>query len=88
MQAFKSWIYRHSSLAAWIVLALGMNLILIFEARDVGLEPMQWFWLILITTLVAGACIWIVSWGDDEEQAVETPTIAEPASPDERQAES
>ena len=33
---------------------------------------MQWFWLILITTLVAGACIWIVSWGDDEETAPNT----------------
>jgi hypothetical protein len=29
---------------------------------------MQWFWLIVITTLVAGACVWIVSWGDDEEE--------------------
>lgn len=71
MQALKEWVLRHSSLAAWIVLAIGMNAILIFEARDVGLLPMQWFWLILITTLVAGACIWIVSWGDDED-AVET----------------
>lgn len=71
MQAIKSWVLRHSNLAAWIVLAVGMNAILIFEARDVGLLPMQWFWLILITTLVAGACIWIVSWGDDDEAAVE-----------------
>lgn len=54
-----------------------MNAILLFEARDVGLLPMQWFWLILITTLVAGACIWIVSWGDDDEVAVE-PTEAQP----------
>jgi hypothetical protein len=71
MQALKDWVLRHSSLAAWIVLAVGMNAILIFEARDVGLLPMQWFWLILITTLVAGACIWIVSWGDDEADEIE-----------------
>ena len=51
----------------WVVLALGMNGILIYEARDVGLNGSQWFWLIVLTTLVAGACIWIINWGDDEE---------------------
>jgi hypothetical protein len=71
MQAIKEWIFRHPSLSAWIVLAIGMNAILIYEARDVGLASMQWFWLILITTLVAGACIWIVSWGDNEDNAAE-----------------
>jgi hypothetical protein len=54
-----------------------MNAILIFEARDVGLLPMQWFWLILITTLVAGACIWIVSWGDDEDEIEPPPPAAD-----------
>ena len=67
MTTLKNWITQHPNLAAWIVLALGMNIILIVEARDVGLEGSQWFWLLLITTLVAGACIWIVSWGDDDE---------------------
>ena len=71
MQAIKDWVLRHTNLAAWIVLAVGMNAILIYEARDVGLLLMQWFWLILITTLVAGACIWIISWGDDEDAAAE-----------------
>ena len=72
MQALKQWVLRHPNLAAWIALAVGMNGILLFEARDVGLLPMQWFWLILITSLVAGAYIWIVSWGDDEETAPNT----------------
>jgi hypothetical protein len=72
MQGTKNWILRHPNLVAWIVLALGMNAILIFEARDVGLEPSQWFWLVVITTLVAGACIWIVSWGDQDEAAAES----------------
>lgn len=71
MQAIKEWILTHPSLTAWFVLALGMNAILIFEARDVGLLAMQWFWLILITTLVAGACIWIVSWGDKDEAPID-----------------
>jgi hypothetical protein len=79
MHALKDWVLRHSNLAAWIVLAVGMNAILIYEARDVGLLPMQWFWLILITTLVAGACIWIVSWGDDEDAAIEAATDIPPA---------
>lgn len=73
MDSLKSWITQHPNLSAWFVLALGMIIILLFEARDVGLQGMQWFWLIVITTLVAGACIWIVSWGDDEEE--ETPPL-------------
>ena len=68
MDKIKNWIKSHPNLTAWIVLAIGMVAILIWEARDVGLEGMQWFWLILVTVLVAGACIWIISWGDDEEE--------------------
>lgn len=84
MEAIKDWVLRHTSLAAWIVLAVGMNAILLYEARDVGLLPMQWFWLILITTLVAGACIWIVNWGDDED--VVEPVVQSSTSPDDAQA--
>lgn len=51
----------------WLVLALGMNGILIYEARDVGLNGSQWFWLIVLTTLVAGACVWIINWGDEDD---------------------
>lgn len=68
MSAIISWIKQHPNLSAWFVLALGMDILLAVEARDVGLEGSQWFWLLLITTLVAGACIWIVNWGDDEEE--------------------
>lgn len=68
MDRIKTWIKSHPNLTAWIVLAIGMVAILVWEARDVGLEGMQWFWLILVTVLVAGACIWIISWGDDEEE--------------------
>jgi hypothetical protein len=68
MEGIKSWINRHPNLAMWAVLALGMVVILLYEARDVGLQGMQWFWLVLITILVAGACIWIIGWGDEEEE--------------------
>ncbi|MBK8988047.1 MAG: hypothetical protein IPM39_18590 [Chloroflexi bacterium] len=71
METIKKTVTNHPNLSAWFVLALGMVLILLYEARDVGLETMQWFWLILITILVAGACIWIISWGDNDEDAAE-----------------
>jgi len=69
MDSIKNWIKSHPNLTAWFALAIGMVAILVWEARDVGLEGMQWFWLILVTILVAGACIWIISWGDDEEES-------------------
>lgn len=71
MDAIKKWIVAHPNLSAWLVLAAGMVAILVYEARDVGLEAQQWFWLIVVTVLVAGACIWIISWGDDEPEPEE-----------------
>lgn len=68
MDKLKALVSRHPNLTAWFVLGLGMVIILLFEARDVGLEPMQWFWLVVVTVLVAGACVWIISWGDDDEE--------------------
>jgi hypothetical protein len=70
MDTITQWIKRHPNLTAWFVLALGMVILLLIEARDVGLVASQWFWLIVITVLVAGAAIWIISWGDDEETGV------------------
>lgn len=70
MEALKNWIKKHPNLTAWFVLALGMVIILVVEARDVGLNTSQWFWLIVVTILVAGAAIWIISWGDDGETEV------------------
>ena len=62
------WAEAHPRLAAWIVLALGMVILLVIEARDVGLLPGQWIALITATVLVAGACIWIISWEDGDEE--------------------
>ncbi len=72
MESLKSlppvrWASVHPRLAAWIVLALGMVILLVIEARDVGLLPGQWIALVVATVLVAGACIWIVSWEDKDE---------------------
>ena len=79
MKSVKIWITNHPNLSAWFVLALGMVILLVVEARDVGLEASQWFWLIVVTILVAGTAIWIISWGDDEDSGI---------TEDENQAES
>ncbi len=78
------WAMRHPRLAAWIVLALGMALFVINEARDVGLQPSQWVALLVATVLVAGLCVWIISWEDEDETAPETvitPSTALEAAP-------
>lgn len=61
------WMSRHPRLAAWIILSLGMVILLIIEAKDVGLLPTQWAALVVATVLVAGACVWIISWEDSDE---------------------
>ena len=66
----KEWVSRHPRLMAWAVLATGMVIILILSARHVGFGPLQWVAVILATILLAGACVWIIDW-DDEEQEVE-----------------
>lgn len=77
MESVKNWVRAHPNLTAWIGLATGMVAILLWEARDVGLEGMQWFWLIVVTVLVAGACIWIINWGDDDEDEETAVDMAE-----------
>ena len=74
------WAVVHPRLAAWIVLSLGMIILLVIEARSVGLLPTQWIALIVACILVAGACIWIVSWEDsDEDETTVAPKEAETA---------
>lgn len=69
------WASTHPRLAAWIVLATGMVGFLVFEARDVGLLATQWLALIVATVLVAGLCVWIISWEDSSEDARTTSEI-------------
>jgi hypothetical protein len=63
-----AWAETHPRLSAWIVLALGMVILLAIEARDVGLLPGQWIALIVATVLVAAACIWIITWDDEDDE--------------------
>ena len=60
------WVMQHPRFSAWVVLAVGMVGLLVHEARNVGLLPSQWVALIVATVLVAGACIWIISWEDKD----------------------
>ncbi len=72
------WMSRHPRLAAWIILSVGMVVLLVIEAKDVGLLATQWAALVIATVLVAGACVWIISWEDSDEatETTETETTA------------
>lgn len=67
MASIKAWAGAHPKLAAWSLLGLGMVLILVYAARDVGLLWNQWLFLILATIGVAGLCVWIIGWESDSE---------------------
>ena len=58
----RSWLGRHPLVAAWVVLAVGMVAMLLYAAQDVALLPSQVAALIVATTLLAGACVWILTW--------------------------
>lgn len=79
------WAAVHPRLAAWTVLSVGMIVLLAIEARDVGLLPGQWIALMVACVLVAGACVWIISW-EDADEAEETvappPAEGEPSKTD------
>jgi len=69
-------------LAAWIVLSVGIVILLLIEARDVGLLFGQWVALIVASVLVAGLCIWIVTWEDsDETDTAATDAAKKPVVP-------
>jgi len=55
---------EHPNLVSWLLLAVGMVIILVIAARDVGFKPGQWAALIAATVALAGLCVWIISWED------------------------
>jgi hypothetical protein len=65
--SIREFVSRHPQLTAWAVLAVGMVIILIWSAKDVGLLPGQWAALIVATILLAGLCVWIIGWDTEEE---------------------
>jgi hypothetical protein len=62
MSAIREFLEVHPRLAAWFVLALGMVIILVWAAKDVGLLPGQMAALVVATVLLAGLCVWIIGW--------------------------
>jgi protein-S-isoprenylcysteine O-methyltransferase Ste14 len=79
MSSIKQFVTHHPRLTAWFVLAVGMVVILVISARDVGLLAGQWAALIVATILVAGLCVWIIGWEDkDEEEEKTQETKAQP----------
>lgn len=67
MNKVTDWAKAHPKLTMWVVLGLGMVAIIGYEARDVGLLAGQWVALVVATMLVAGLCVWIIGWEDDED---------------------
>ena len=68
MTTVRDFAKNHPQIIAWIVLAIGMVIILVWSAKDVGFTAGQWAALVVTTILLAGACVWIIGWGDEEEE--------------------
>ena len=51
MSNIRNWIGQHPKLSAWFALAVGMVIIVVFSARDVGLLPTQMLALVVATAL-------------------------------------
>jgi len=66
MSFVKRFANQHPRLTAWFALAVGMVIILVWSARDVGLLAGQWAALIAATIGLAGLCIWIIGWEEEE----------------------
>ncbi len=68
------WAMVHPRFAAWLVLSIGMIILLVIEAQNIGLTMFNWIALIAACIAVAGACVWIISWEDSDEED-EPPTV-------------
>ena len=62
MTAIREFVGKHPRLVSWFVLALGMVIMLLWAAKDVGLLPGQMVALVIATILLAGLCVWIIGW--------------------------
>ena len=62
MDNIKRFARAHPNITAWVAMAVGMVIILLVMSRGVDLLPGQMAVLIISTVLLAGACVWIISW--------------------------
>jgi hypothetical protein len=71
MAFLKQFVSQHPRLTAWFVLAVGLVVILVISAWQVGFTAGRWVALIVATIGLAGLCIWIIGWEDAEEDEQE-----------------
>lgn len=58
----RSLLSKHPYLAAFVLLAAGMEAALYFASRTVALAPTQYGAIAVATAMLAGLCMWIVTW--------------------------
>ena len=68
MKAIRKLWDDHPNLVSWALLAAGMVIIVVLAAQNVGFKAGQWAALIVATIVLAGLCVWILSWEDHEEE--------------------
>jgi K+ transporter len=59
---------EHPNLVSWFLLAVGMVVIVVIAARSVGFTAGQWAAIIIATIALAGLCVWIISWEDQDDE--------------------
>jgi hypothetical protein len=52
----------HPNIIMWLLLSLGMVLMVLYAAKDVGFLPLQTLALIIATVILAALCVWIINW--------------------------
>lgn len=62
MKRVKGWIEKHPYLSIWAALAAVMVAIMLYSARQVDMLATQRSALVIATILLAGACVWIITW--------------------------
>ncbi len=77
MNSLRVFANQHPRIVAWIALAIGMVIILLWAAKDVGLLPTQLLALAAATVILAGLCVWIIGWEDEEAEESSGPSASE-----------
>ena len=52
----------HPYLVTWLLLSLGMVTMVLYASKDVGFQPPQVVALVIATIVLAGLCVWIITW--------------------------
>jgi hypothetical protein len=74
MTSLKTFAGHHPRIVAWCALAIGMVIIMLWSAKDVALLPSQLTALVVATIILAGLCVWIIGWEDQDESTKDSPS--------------